>query len=125
MAIFTVSLILGGLAAAGLSYFFIGAVGTLMHFLAVAGGIVVAAGGFYRLDQLNPLNLGEVAGVISYASISAVAGFLSYRVFEAVFAAASTGIALLAVILAVLFVLNPSLVFNLFAFAADYVGDNL
>lgn len=119
MAVFTLSLLVGGLLAAGLSYFFIGAVGTILHLVAVAGGVFVAAGLFYNLDKENYLGLGDVAAVLSYGSASSVAGFLSYRLFEAVFAAASTGIALVAVLAAVVFILNPSIIFDLIVFIGE------
>jgi hypothetical protein len=111
MAVFTIpALIIGSV----LAYFTIGALASLANIVAVLGGIVVAAGITYSLieESLLPFD-SELAEAFSALVIGAGVGAISFKFFQAFFAVAGWGIALILVVLAVAFFVRPFLTFNI------------
>jgi len=111
MAVFTIpALIIGSV----LAYFTIGALASLANIVAVLGGIAITAGITYSLieEDLLPLD-SELAVGVSALVIGAGTGAVSFKFFQAFFAVAGWGIALVLVVLAVAFFVRPFLTYNI------------
>lgn len=106
------------LVGAVLTYFTIGAVATVAHWVAVGAALLIGAGLVYHLldgdlqQYFDALGFsGGVFEVLSAGIVGAVAGFVSYRLIESVFAALGFAGAFIVAILAVAsFVFGPGLV---------------
>lgn len=113
------TLLVLGLGAVS-TYFAIGALTTLAHWLAVAGGFIVFAGLTYTLIEEDVLGFlpfeSELVEALSAMLFSVAAGVLSYRLFEAVFSVLGFGGALIVVVL-----VGASIVFSPFL-VANVVG---
>lgn len=106
------ALLVGGV----LTYFTIGAVATLAHWIAVAGGLAVFAGVTYNLIENDYLSFfdGELFKVLTAGLVGSLTGFVSYRLFESVFASLGFAAALVAIVLiGASIVFSPALVAGL------------
>jgi len=123
-----VPLIIGAVLTGVSTLFVADLVGTLLHWSVVGASLVAAAGLFYNLDLLNPLDLSEVTGVVSYGFVAGLAGWVLFRLLSALVAAVSGAVFLLVLLLVVGLFLNPVLVirliFGLFEVVKEIAGDN-
>lgn len=109
-----VPLIVGGAAAALMSFFFIQSVATLAHWISIGSALLVGIGIFYlsiKNSYFEPYFDSDFAEYIGIGMIASVTSFIGYRLFEALFAILGWGIALLSVTLVILsLVFSPALV---------------
>lgn len=110
-------LLIGGAAAAVLSFFFIQSVSTLAHWISIGSALLVGLGIFYisiKNSYFEPYFDSEFAEYIGIGMVASVTSFIGYRLFEALFATLGWGIALLSVTLLILsLVFSPALVARL------------
>lgn len=124
-----ISLTIGVLLTLGLGVLFVSQVGAVLHLLAVLGAALTGIGLFYNAYQARLLEIeSEALAIITYAALGTAAGFLVFRILEAVLAALSFGAALVVALLVVASVVfSPQLVFNVVAAVIEAVlslGDN-
>lgn len=120
MVVFTAAaLILGGL----ITYFTIGAVAALAHWVAVIGGFTVFAGLTYNIVENNWFEFigfeSRLVESLSAGVFSAAVGVVSFQLFEAVFGVLGWTSALVVVVLA-----GASVVFGP-ALVASFLGNVL
>jgi len=119
-----VLLAIGLILAAASTLVLAQAIGTILHISAVAGAVISAGLLLRYLERENPLDFeGEILGLLNYVFISGGTGFLLYKVFEAVIAASSGIVALVAIGAVALFFVNPSLLFTLIQLLVGGVVD--
>lgn len=123
MAVFTFAALL---ASGVLAYFTIGALASLANLVAVIGGIAIAAGVTYSLieEDLLPLD-SEFFEALSALAIGAGLGAVSFKFFQAFFAVAGFGIALILVVLGVAFFVRPFLTYNILSVLIGGLIDEL
>lgn len=107
------ALLVGGLV----TYFTIGALATLAHWVSVAGGFLVFVGLTYNIIEMGWFEFlpfeSDLFEALSAGVFSASVGVLSFQLFESVFGALGWTSALLVVLLAgASFVFGPALVFG-------------
>lgn len=129
MVLLTAAAALTGLV---LTYFAVGAVATVAHWVAVAAAFTAGAGLAYHLLDGDLAEYFDVVGftegslfqVLSAGVIGSVAGFIVFRLLESVFAAAGlTGALLLGVLVAAGFVFGPVTVVSYLAAFVDVLFD--
>lgn len=98
-----------------LGFFTVSAVATLAHWLAILGAAAVGLGFAYILfedvEEFRSLFDGDIFAVLTAGVLGSVAGFIAYRVFEAVIASVGFGAALVVVgLVGASIVFSPALV---------------
>lgn len=115
MVVLTVGALLVG---AILTYFTVGAVATVAHWVSVGAALLVGSGLVYHLLEGDLAEYFDALGfspgvfqVLSAGVVGGVAGFITFRLLESVFAALGFIAALLVAVLAVAsFVFGPGVV---------------